>query len=385
MTIKNTVVKGLCCGYDHAGFWDFQGKAYTWGNPLYGKLGHPSPSGMFVSGDLELKPRMIQSLSGKQVVCMALGSRFTIILDSLGKLMSIGYLRPLKNSSYASESDMGLIVPVDLPADVGGTLNRDTKFVKVAAGDEHCLASDGIGRLYSWGFSADGALGTVAETIKFPTQIKDLDNCGVVDFACGKKFSIAIVNPNGTDLDEKIYTDFRYSRVESIKFKLTTVDRKAKKVLSSRPATAAVTGAPTQSPKKLSVLDINKMVDKYLDHTDLDGFAGLRQEGKALWVKDLVNQFFTESMTGEQFNIQHKKLQDLCQEMGINFEKLFYDKVMSDPIVKAQTINQENAFKGINVAEVSDTEGSNVRGAFKQKNHGIELYQTVAEWVHCEI
>lgn len=354
-------MKGICCGADHAGFWDFQGKAYTWGNPLYGKLGHPSGSGMFSSGDLELRPRMIQSLNGKQVVCMALGSRFTIVLDSLGKLLSLGYLRPLKNSSYASESDMSLIVPVDLPPSIDtpvdlpshleATFKRDVKFVKVTAGDEHCLASDGMGKLYSWGYSADGALGSPGETIKFPTPIKDLENCGVVDFACGKNFSVAIMNPNGTDLDEKIYTDFRYSRVESIKHKLTTVGRKASKALSSRPTTA-VAQSKGQQPgpnKKLTVLDINRMVDKYLNHTDLSGFAGLRQEGKNIFLNDLVNQFFSEAMNGEQFNTQHKKLQDLCAEMGVNFERLFYEKVMSDPIVKAEGAIQDQAFKMINV------------------------------------
>jgi Regulator of chromosome condensation (RCC1) repeat len=293
---------------------------------------------------------MIESLSGKQITCMALGSRFTIVLDSLGKLQSIGYLRPLKNSSYASESDMNLIVPVDLPANTGGALNRDIKFVKVAAGDEHCLASDGFGKLYSWGFSSDGALGTPADSIKFPTQIKDLNSCGVVDFACGRNFSIAIINPNGADLDEKIYTDFKYSRVESIKNKLTTAGRKASKALSGR----SMTGFPTiaslsvnGSQKKLTTHDINKMVDVYLNHTDLTGFAGLRQESKVLWVKDLVNSFFSETMNGEQFNLKHKKLQDMCTEMGFNFEKLFYEKVMSDPIVKAESSNINVIFEMI--------------------------------------
>ena len=163
-------MKGVSCSFEHAICWDTNGSAYSWGKSKYGKLGHPNRYGVFKDSDFEVMPRRILSLEGKYIIMAALGKNFSLLLDSSGRISSIGLMRPLRSSA---EPEFQLLIPQELTPYERSSILKEVVFVKICCGDEHCLATDKTGKLYSWGLNFQNCIGSKTDSIKEPTLIEE--------------------------------------------------------------------------------------------------------------------------------------------------------------------------------------------------------------------
>jgi len=78
-------VVGVAAGSDHTVAWTDDGKAYSFGDGEYGKLGHGSEQDEFV-------PRLIEGLlMGKRVVGVSSGSNHTVVWTDEGNAYSFGF------------------------------------------------------------------------------------------------------------------------------------------------------------------------------------------------------------------------------------------------------------------------------------------------------
>lgn len=335
---SSIVVKGISCSDHHASLWDYNGKGYTWGNAMYGRLGHPLITGTFKDTDMEKYPRKVLSLGETKIFMMATGEKFTLYLDSDGKIGFFGLLLPVRSNTTPP---MQLIEPIELKAVANDNVNHETKFNKIVAGATHCLASDTFGKLYSWGMNVQGDLGTYLNTISTPTMIKDLDQYQVVDFTCGDDFSLAIIDSTGSVADDKIYSDFKYNSITNVKNKLVQAGMRTKAALMKH---TSAKKPPTMSAKKLNSLTKDQLankIEKFVDSTDLVGFASMKDGSKKLVMNNLINSFLQDELCLSQFNTDYAKLIEICDSMGVNFEHLFYQKIMLDPCVRKETAERD--------------------------------------------
>jgi len=78
-------VVGVAAGYRHTVVMSDEGKAYSFGNGLSGKLGHGG-------NEEEHVPRLIEGvLVGKRVIGVAAGSEHTVVMTDEGKAYSFGH------------------------------------------------------------------------------------------------------------------------------------------------------------------------------------------------------------------------------------------------------------------------------------------------------
>ena len=77
-------VTDIACGWDHCLALDEEGRVFSWGSGLNGKLGHGSESNTAV-------PSVIESLSGLRVCRLAAGCEHSAIVDSKGRLFTFGH------------------------------------------------------------------------------------------------------------------------------------------------------------------------------------------------------------------------------------------------------------------------------------------------------
>lgn len=348
---KSIVVKGICCSNNHAALWDYNGRSYTWGNALYGRLGHPQLTGVFTKDDFEIYPRRLLSLENRKIFMMAAGEKYTVYLDDKGVVGFFGLLKPIRNSQTPQ---MDLIEPMDLKAVLKDQIDASVKFTKIASGSDHCLASDTNGKLYSWGVNTQGNLGTYKNTIHEPTMIADLSDLLVIDFACGLDFSIAIMDTTGSITDDKIYSDFKYSNLNNVKNKLMQAGLKVKQELSKQSSQKSIMGSHRKRGGQVTFEQVKNKIERFIDSTDLVGFASLRGESKRTVLNDLIASFLRDEFCFDQFNNDYNKLTQICESIGLNFEQIFYEKIMQDPTVRKE--NAEIDFKKNIVVRLNDIE-----------------------------
>lgn len=330
-------VKGVCCGPAHCGMWAYSGKAYTWGHARYGRLGHPNEIGVFADDELQVKPREVLSLGQKKVLMMAAGGKFTLFLDNTGKLSHVGLLKPFR-SSY--DPEMKLIAPADLQPWLSESTISTSPLVKIAAGEEHCLAADNQGKFYVWGVDRMGCLGSEIKALKEPTLIKDFESYSVVDFACGPDYSVAILDASDPDPSQKMYADFRLDSVDKVKNKLRKVKnmREASQPKSAKRTTDGKT-------KNMNPDQMNVQIEDFLHHSDLEGFAGLRDDSKKIVLNDLINTFLKDKLNINKFSTDYIQLTNMYERVGQNFEEIFYRQIMSDPTVQSEIRFKEPAVR----------------------------------------
>ncbi|KAJ3706535.1 hypothetical protein LUZ61_010240 [Rhynchospora tenuis] len=123
-----------------------QGHVYTCGNNTHGQLGH---------GDTveRLTPAIIQLLAeNSKVVQVAAGPSYTFAVTADGSVYSFGSYTNFC-LGHGDQSDKLV------PSAIQSFKRRDIHVVCVSAGDEHALAIDSSGYVYSWGRGYCGALG----------------------------------------------------------------------------------------------------------------------------------------------------------------------------------------------------------------------------------
>lgn len=160
---------------DHSFAIKTDGTLWAWGYNFYGQLGDGTGTDRHV-------PTQIGSATDWKYI--APGSFFTLALKTDGTLWAWG-----RNDS----GQLGIgsnLAPNDLKL-VPTQIGTDTDWVKIAAGDAHCLAIKSNGNLFAWGFNLLGQLGNGLNANRLtPTLIgSDTDWADIVG---GDSHSVAL-------------------------------------------------------------------------------------------------------------------------------------------------------------------------------------------------
>ena len=172
-------VKYIECGAYHSFAVDKSGKVWAWGLNSYGETGVTEGAGD--DDACVLKPTVIKSFTGKDVICMKGGAHHSLAVTAAGECFAWGRVdggqTGIKISSLPPSSLINderkkprvLMVPTAVP-DIG-------KAVFVTAGTDHSIAITDDGKAWAWGFSGtyQTGLGTL-EDVETATWI---DNSAV--------------------------------------------------------------------------------------------------------------------------------------------------------------------------------------------------------------
>lgn len=187
-------VKSIHCGDKSSAVVSEQGKVYTQGCGLHGRLGTGS-------SDIQNQtvPRLVSALSNEIISTMSMGEFHSVAVTNEGNMLSwgragFGVLGQAVSSSSASGqrlSSAGMQTAEGIPGQV--LKPSGVQFSKVSCGRRHTLALDQNGICYSWGYGKDGVLGHGnRDNIDVPKAIDALRNEVIVDICCGKDFSLAL-------------------------------------------------------------------------------------------------------------------------------------------------------------------------------------------------
>jgi alpha-tubulin suppressor-like RCC1 family protein len=176
----------IACGKNNS-FVISDGSVYAWGENTHGQLGIVNKSMTEVS--------TATKLDLKDIVFIAPGFKHTVALSSNGDLFAFGdnYHGQL-GQGHDKDSSFGRVYKVKLPT-----------ITYVSSGNDHCIAIDVDGALYSWGNGRCGQLGFGNKSDKFSPSKVDLSfkvgqiSCGVCNsfvistsgivYACGSNYS----------------------------------------------------------------------------------------------------------------------------------------------------------------------------------------------------
>jgi len=136
---------------------DEDGRLFTWGRAV--EFAKPSGLGYALDAQTEsqLTPRKVDALLQDRVVGVSMGSGFTLALTNAGAVFSFG-------SSAHGSLGHGSLEPELLPRRIEALALTGRRFVAVAAGWFHGLALTGDGELYSWGDALANGLGECKHT-----------------------------------------------------------------------------------------------------------------------------------------------------------------------------------------------------------------------------
>ncbi|CAM6112493.1 unnamed protein product [Calypogeia fissa] len=157
-----------------------EGVIYTWGSGSHGQLGH---------GDTveQSQPLQIESLSSIGVVTqVATGASYTLALMDNGDLYSFGYGANycLGHDDSASEWQPRRVA-----------LDENCFFTSVAAADEHSVAIDSQGQVYTWGKGYCGPLGHgVEDDVREPKVVEVLRNILAVQVSAQRRKTFVLAD-----------------------------------------------------------------------------------------------------------------------------------------------------------------------------------------------
>lgn len=163
-------VVDVACGRQHSVALSSDGEVYTWGFGKDGALGHGSRDSVGT-------PKKVEGLAGKHVTEVACGREFTLALTSTGEVFAwgrddVGQLGQGMGSTRRS--------PVQV-ASLGAS-----PIVHIVAGENHSLAINADGQVYSWGLGSHGQLGHGDRNdIGIPRLIDSLEGVKVIGGAGG--------------------------------------------------------------------------------------------------------------------------------------------------------------------------------------------------------
>ena len=164
------------------------GNLYSWGSDLYGEMGR---------GDVTYSPQLgkvIMPTDGTKFTQFSAGFVHSLAIGSDGNLYSWGYNNSGQLGNGTTDSSRhGTPSKVAMPAGV-------TKFTQISAGNDHSLALDSDGNLYSWGYNMYGQLGKgnsdfVIEQLTPSKGLMPADGTKFTQISAGYKHSLAL----GTD------------------------------------------------------------------------------------------------------------------------------------------------------------------------------------------
>lgn len=190
-------VSYLSAGFNHSAVITTNGKLYTFGNGMYGQLGH---------GDQEKQttPKLVKTLSDKFVYLVECGNSHTLAVCKDQSVYHWGknfhkpypgnspqslrqYTRSRKDGA-TSPAVLNSLQPVLMP-----DLNLDDVIIQVGCGNYHCVILTASGTVYSWGNNIHGQIGhTHIPELSQPKRVSKLETHHIKNLSCGDEFSIAL-------------------------------------------------------------------------------------------------------------------------------------------------------------------------------------------------
>jgi alpha-tubulin suppressor-like RCC1 family protein len=173
----------IAAGTSHSLALNSHGRLWAWGNNFSGQVGNGS-----TSGSIQI-PVPVKVVSGMgRIRKIAAGADFSAALDVNGKLWNWGF-NSLGQLGDGSSTDRNIPKAVSLPP---------VKFI--AWGYYHSLAVDVEGNLWGWGANDNGAMGngSVSTTpTRSPAQISRPPGMGVVAQIAASEYSSYVLDENG--------------------------------------------------------------------------------------------------------------------------------------------------------------------------------------------
>ncbi|KAL4482602.1 hypothetical protein ABPG72_005845 [Tetrahymena utriculariae] len=202
----NTIkVQGISCGKDHCAAWDNQGQVYTWGDPQYGKLGHPYQQGL-MRQEIQKTPKKVEYLKEEFIIQVCCTFKETVALTRDGYLYTWGKgnasdkfvnQREKKTKSQNQEEYRPVLFDIKIQ-------NQDVNFIKISGKYSHFAAIDKFGRLFTWGNNTSECLGhpdlrKILKQNEFyifdvqePKLVEQFANKFVIDVDCGLNFTTVV-------------------------------------------------------------------------------------------------------------------------------------------------------------------------------------------------
>jgi len=196
-SLKNAEVVEIACGTQHSVVLlhesdAVEGDVYTFGCGSLGRLGHGEDQHVRV-------PKLVNALRGKQIVQIAAGNWYTMVISENGSVFSWGYNR-------FGQTGHGKATTQAFPRHVSSLYNNS--IIKVACGKHHALFwTEDSGDLYSIGSGVCGQLGT--RNRKMQTSPVLIDRFNGMDFthvAAGYNHNIVL------DSNSNVYAWGYFSR-----------------------------------------------------------------------------------------------------------------------------------------------------------------------------
>lgn len=202
------LIKSIFSGENHSFAISHSGNLYAWGLNQFGQCGTDKQlqdGGLIYTPKKVLLPADVQDAS--EIKNIAAGEHHSLILLNNGKILSFGrrdmYEVGLSTDQIPEENAYldpnskkirSVPVPTYIPS--------EKKFINVAAGSHHSLATTEDGFLYSWGFGETYALGLgpAGEDVEVPTKVLNtaVKEMRITSVSAGGQFSLA----GGIDLTE---------------------------------------------------------------------------------------------------------------------------------------------------------------------------------------
>lgn len=184
-------VKLVACGEGHLILVSNDFQVFSVGTNEYGQLG--------VGDRVDRKtPREVTFLSEKFVNRISSGSRHCCAISKKGQVFCWGDSR----SGQCGQGEKGIFTTpcrvrfIDRNTSEVRSGQSSQKFIvahEIACGDRHTLATDTQGGLWSWGSGLATGQGHGDEEILAPKRVKKLLKKRVIQIACGKYHSVALV------------------------------------------------------------------------------------------------------------------------------------------------------------------------------------------------
>ncbi|KAI0532652.1 regulator of chromosome condensation 1/beta-lactamase-inhibitor protein II [Xylaria digitata] len=191
---KKHYAVGIAAGSYHSFYIDSHHHVWSWGLNNYSQTGHYDDTGK--DDAMVLQPKLVDSLKDANIIIVAGGEHHSVARTKDGKLLTwgrvdghqVGQPADLFNEDNAvfdeNKRPRILLEPTQVP---------DIKTQFVTAGVDTSFAIDTIGRVYSWGFSANYQTGQgTTEDIEVPTLIDNsaIRNREIIWAGAGGQYSI---------------------------------------------------------------------------------------------------------------------------------------------------------------------------------------------------
>lgn len=161
------------------------GKLFTWGWGLGGRLGHPEAH-IHSGNSAVIQPRLVSSLSRVHVSRIAVAKHHTLLCTSQGELFSMGSNR-FGQLGYPSGDTQ--------PEPRKVTALRSMAIVRIAAANKHSVAISSTGDVFTWGSNSCGQLGYGAfdsSSSSNPRVVEALKGKFIAECAAAKRHCVVL-------------------------------------------------------------------------------------------------------------------------------------------------------------------------------------------------